>query len=148
MFVHEKTMLPIYRKNHIKSFASRSPDLRSPLRSPFPNLYTQFQWLLMLRSSLLQWRDRTGFTPVSLLICPKSTFQSRRIFRQNLQRLVQNQQMLFIYNFIIYYIFFHVQKCFFADCIFLYTKGKKTFLFLRGQNGGVWGGLSAFATLR
>ena len=108
MFAHKKTMLPIYRKNHIWSFASRSPDLSSSLQNPFPDWLVPFQWSIMFCSSLSQWRDRTGFTPVSLLICPKSTFQSRRIFRQNLQRLVQNQQMLFIYTFIIYYIFFHV----------------------------------------
>ena len=59
------------------------------------------------------YRIHTGF-PFN----PDRTQKSDR----NLQRLVQNQQMLFIYNFIIYYIFSHVQKCFFSDCIFLYTK--------------------------
>ena len=93
-------MLPIYRKNHfypnckqfswLKIIASKSPSQTS-----FHITVHMVQWHFLFRNSLLQWRDRTGFTPVSLLICPKSTFQSRRIFRQNLQRLVQNQQMLF-----------------------------------------------------
>ena len=60
-------MFPIYRKNHIWSSISRSPDLRSLLRNSFPDWRLPLQWI-MFRNSLSQWRDRTGFTPVSLLI--------------------------------------------------------------------------------
>ena len=37
VIAHKKTMLPIYRKNQIKSFISRFPDLRSSLQNPFPD---------------------------------------------------------------------------------------------------------------
>ena len=63
----KKTMFPIYRKNHIWSSISRSPDLRSLLRNSFPDWRLPLQWI-MFRNSLSQWRDRTGIRPVSLLI--------------------------------------------------------------------------------
>ena len=60
-------MFPIYRKNHIWSSISRSPDLRSLLQNSFPDWRLPLQWI-MFRNSLSQWRDRTGIRPVSLLI--------------------------------------------------------------------------------
>ena len=42
VIAHKKTMLPIYRKNHIKSFISRSPDLSLYTFSTFPE--NIFQW--------------------------------------------------------------------------------------------------------
>ena len=60
-------MFPIYRKNHIWSSISRSPDLRSLLRNSFPDWRLPLQWI-MFRNFLSQWRDRTGIRPVSLLI--------------------------------------------------------------------------------
>lgn len=49
-----------YESSHKKT--SRSSDFSSPCLSAFPKYH---QWLYANKHSLLQRRDRTGFTPVS-----------------------------------------------------------------------------------
>ena len=113
MFLHEKTMLPIYRKNHIVSFVSRSPDLRSSLQNPFPDWHCQSSGI-MFCNSLSQWRDRTGIQPVSLLIHVK-------IFTGTYKGWFKTNKCYLICVTSISYIPIFVQKFFIWNCIFLYT---------------------------
>lgn len=113
-FAHKKTMFPIYRKNHIWSSISRSPDLRSLLRNSFPDWRLPLQWI-MFRNSLSQWRDRTGIRPVSLLI---RVFKIKNILLELIEAGSKPTNVIW-FAFQAYIIFCVLSSFFLLDIVFL-----------------------------
>jgi hypothetical protein len=62
-YLHFKHSFP---RGSLKNIIGRSPDLRINGWLSLPMLKTQ--WIFANLPSRLQWRDRVGFTPTSLLV--------------------------------------------------------------------------------
>lgn len=62
--IHNVTTYPFFRRQQCFK-TGRFPDLGSLLSCTFP--FPRKQWLFTAERSPLQWRDRSGFSPDSLL---------------------------------------------------------------------------------
>ena len=61
VIAHKKTMLPIYRKNHIKSFISRSPDLSIRHPQHLPKIFSVVYSCGLAITVTGSFRTLTGF---------------------------------------------------------------------------------------